>query len=104
MAVPSERNTSLKTIEKLSKYKDLEIETTRMCGMRTKTIPLVIGALRLLKKGLQKHTEKIPGAININAPQKITLVGTAHILKRFCLKGRIYQPCCARGPWSGPGP
>jgi len=30
MAVPSDRNTSLKTTEKRSKYKDLEIETTRM--------------------------------------------------------------------------
>ena len=88
---------------KLSKYKDLEIETTRMCGMKKKPILFVIGAVRLIKKGLQKHTEKVHGAININAPQNITLVGTAHKLSRFCLKRRIYQPCSARGPWSGPG-
>ena len=30
MAVPSDRNTSVKVAEKLSKYKDLEIEITRM--------------------------------------------------------------------------
>ena len=82
MAVPSDRNTSLKTTEKLSKYKDLEIETTRMWGMKTETIPVGIGALGLNKKGLQKHTEKIPGAININELQKITLLGTAHILRK----------------------
>ena len=35
MAVPSSRNISLKTTEKLSKYKDLEIETTRTWGMKT---------------------------------------------------------------------
>ena len=35
MAVPSDRNTSMKVTEKLSKYKDLEIETSRMWGMRT---------------------------------------------------------------------
>ena len=39
MAVPSDRNTSMKVTEKLSKYKDLEIETNGMWGMRTETIP-----------------------------------------------------------------
>ena len=81
-AVPSDRNTSLKTTEKLSKYKDLEIETTRMWGMKTETIPVVIGVLGLIKKGLQKHTEKIPGAINISELQKKkTLLETGHILR-----------------------
>ena len=105
MAVPSDRNTSLKTTEKLSKYKDLEIETTRMWGMKTETISVVIGALGLIKTGLQKHAEKIPGAINFNELQKVTLLGTAHILSiRFCLKSKIYQPFCALVPWFGPGP
>ena len=35
MAVPSDRNSCVKVIEKLSKYKDLEIEVTRMCEMST---------------------------------------------------------------------
>ena len=30
MVVPSDKNTSVKVIEKLSKYKDLETEVTRM--------------------------------------------------------------------------
>ena len=30
MSVPSDANVSLKTFEKLSKYKDLEIEVTKM--------------------------------------------------------------------------
>ena len=34
-------------------------------------MPVVIGALGLIKKGLQKHTEKIPGAINLNELQKL---------------------------------
>ena len=41
-----------------------------MWGMKTETLPVVTGALGLIKKGLQKHTEKIPGAININGLQK----------------------------------
>ena len=45
MAVPSDRNTSVNVTEKLSKYKDLEIETNRMWGMRTETILVIIGVL-----------------------------------------------------------
>ena len=71
IAVPSERNTSAKFTEKLSKYKDLEIETNRMWDMKTETIPVVVGALGLIKKGLDKATCRIPGN-NTNEIQKIT--------------------------------
>ena len=33
MSIPTEKNTSVKVTEKLSKYKDLEIEIERMWGM-----------------------------------------------------------------------
>ena len=45
LAVPLDRNTSVKVDEKLSKYKDLEIEIGRMWKMETETIPVVISAL-----------------------------------------------------------
>jgi len=38
--------------EKLSKYKDLETEITCIWQMRTVVIPIVVGALELLKKAL----------------------------------------------------
>ena len=61
MAIPSDRKTSVKVTEKLSKYKDLEIETNRMWGMRTETIPAIIGALGAIKKGLETYLGRIPG-------------------------------------------
>ena len=61
MTVPSDRNTSVKVTEKLSKYKDLEIETNRMWGMRTETIPVIIGAPGGIKKGLETYLGRIPG-------------------------------------------
>ena len=76
VSVPSDRNTSTKVNEKLSKYKDLEFETTRMWGMRTETVPVIVGAM-------DHNLEKIPGASNINELQKIILLGTEHILRRF---------------------
>ena len=82
MAVPSDRNTSVKVTEKLSKYKDLKIETSRMWGMRTETIPVIIGALGAIKKGLETYLGRIPGQLSISELQKITLLGTAHILRR----------------------
>ena len=63
-------NTSVKVTEKLSKYQDLEIEIKRMWEMKSTTIPVVIGALGLMKKGLEKYTDKIPGNINIHESRR----------------------------------
>ena len=37
------------------KYKDLEIEITRMWGMKTRIVPVVIGALGVVKKDIEKE-------------------------------------------------
>ena len=60
----------MKVTEKLSKYKDLEIETSQMWGMRTETIPVIIGALGAIKKGLETYLGRIPGQISISELQK----------------------------------
>ena len=82
MVVISDKNTSVKVIEKLSKNKDLDIEVIRMWGMSTESVPVVIGAPGVIKKGLEEQTGKIPGSINISELQKIMLLVTAHILRR----------------------
>ena len=74
MSIPTEKNTSVKVTEKLSKYKDLEIEIERMWGMKATTTPVAIGALGLIKKGLEKYTKQIPGNIKISELQKIALL------------------------------
>ena len=43
-------NTSVKTFEKLAKYKDLDIEIAKSWKCKTKTIPVVIGALGVINK------------------------------------------------------
>ena len=82
MAVRSDRNTSVKVAEKLSKYKDLEIEIRKMWGMKTHIVPVVIRALGVVKKGIKKQIDKIPGNINVVELQKIALLGSAHILRK----------------------
>ena len=72
-----------KVIQKLSKHKDLETETTRMWGMRTDTVPVIVVALGLIREGMDQKLGKIPAASNINELQKIIPVGTVHILRMF---------------------
>ena len=50
MSVPSDTNVSHKIFEKPSKYKDLEIEVTKMRHLKTTTLPVVIGALGMVAK------------------------------------------------------
>jgi hypothetical protein len=50
MAIPDDSNFNTKETEKLSKYKDLETEVNRLWKVRTKTVPLIIGALETIKK------------------------------------------------------
>ena len=55
----------------------------RMWGMRTETELVSVGALGLLREGMDQNLGKIPGASNINEVQKIIILGMAHILRRF---------------------
>lgn len=74
MSIPKKsRNTSVKVTKKFSKFKDLEIEIEYwIWGMKT-TVPVMIGALGLIKKGMAKYIQKIPGNIQIKDPQKIKI-------------------------------
>ena len=49
--------------------------------MRTETVAVIVGALGLIREGMDQNLGKIPGTSNINELQKI--LGTAHILRRF---------------------
>ena len=73
-----------------------------MWGMRTETIPaVIIGALGAIKKGLETYLRRIPGQISISELQKITLLGTAHILRRVSYQAKNWLPFSASGPWFG---
>ena len=41
-----------------------------MWGLKTITVPVVIGALGVVKKGIEKHIDKIPGKINTTELQQ----------------------------------
>ena len=82
VSVPSDANTSLKTYEKLTKYKDLELELQKSWKMKVKTIPIIIGALGVINKNTKKYITQIPGDLSLQELQKTTLLGTATILRK----------------------
>jgi len=84
MSVPTDHNIAAKEFDKLSMYKDLEIEITRMWNLKAITVPVIIGALGMINKGCENHLEKIPGQLQLQEIQKIVLTSTAHILQKHC--------------------
>lgn len=88
VAVPADVNVSKKEVEKMSKYKDLEIEIARMWKTKTKVIPVVVGALGTTSTEFIKHLDRLPFKVCPDQIQKITLLGTAHILRKVLSIGQ----------------
>ena len=61
IAIPDDSNINTKETEKLSKYTDLEIEVSRMWKVRTKIVPVIIGALETINNGLDQNLQLLPG-------------------------------------------
>ena len=62
-----------KIFEKLSKYKDLKIEISKIWKRKTKTMPVIVRALGMTKKGTRKYVNEIPGNLSLAEIQKMVL-------------------------------
>ena len=83
MSLPSDRNIALKEIaKKKRKYKDLELEIQRMWQMKTEVIPVVVGALGTIKKGMVENIKRVSERANVAETQKISMPGCARILRK----------------------
>ena len=70
VTVSADKNISLKEFQELSKYKDLKIKVTKMWKLKTKTIPVVVGALGMIKKGTHNLMDQILGKPSLQEMQK----------------------------------
>ena len=105
MTVPSDRNIALKEIEKKSKYKDLEVEIQRIWQMKTIVLPVVIGALGTVKKGMVENIEKVAKGASVTEIQKICMLESARILRKVLgiWTERLTWVTDAPGAWFAPG-
>ena len=60
VAISGDRNVIKKEAEKVLKYKDLTIEIQRMWNVKTKAIPVIIGATGTISKAFRKYSRKQP--------------------------------------------
>ena len=82
MSVPTDNNISVNEYNKITKYKDLEIEIEKIWHLKTNIMPVTVWTRSMNNKGTDKHINKIPGNPNRYEMQKIDLCGTAHLIRR----------------------
>jgi len=61
VAISEDRNVIKKEAEKILKYKDLTIEIQLMWNVKTKVIPVIIGATGTISKSIRKYVSSIAG-------------------------------------------
>jgi hypothetical protein len=71
--------------EKILKYKDLTTEIQRMWNVKTKVIPVIIGAAGTISKSFRKYVSNIPGKHEVKELKKTAILGTAHILRKVLM-------------------
>jgi len=85
VAISADRNVIKKEAEKTLKNKDLTIEIQRMWNVKTKVIPVIIGATGTISKSFRKYVSNIPGKHEFKELQKTAILGTAHILRKVLM-------------------
>ena len=85
VAMSGDRNVIKKEAEKILKYKDLTIEIQSMWNVKTKVIPVIIGATGIISKSIRKYMSNITGKREVMKLQKTAIVGTAHILQKVLM-------------------
>ena len=81
--VPADRRVEEKEQEKVEKYQDLKREIGRMWEIRkVQVVPVVIGAIGSVSKGIDKWIEKLDIKRNFVDMQNTALLGTARILRK----------------------
>jgi len=82
VAISGDRNVIKKEADKILKYNDLTIEIQRMWNVKTKVIPVIIGATGTVSKSFRKYVINMPGKHEVKELQKTAILGTAHILRK----------------------
>jgi len=74
-----------KEAKKILKYKDLTIEIQRKWNLKTKVIPVIIGATGTISKSFRKYVSNIQINHEVKELQKTAILGTAHTLRKILM-------------------
>jgi len=85
VAISGDRNVIKTEADKILKYKDLTIEIRRMWNVKTKVIPVIIGATGTISKSFRKYVNNIPGIHEVKELQKTAILGTVHTLRKVLM-------------------
>ena len=80
-AVPADYRINLKESEKKDKYLDLASELKKLWNMKVEIVPVVIGALGTITKGLLKGLEDLEVGGRVETIQTTALLRPARILR-----------------------
>jgi len=83
VAISGDRNVIKKEAENILKYKDLTTEIQRMWNVKTKVIPVIIGATGTISTSFRKYVSNIPGNHEVKELQETAILGTAHVLRKM---------------------
>ena len=85
IACPSDYNVIKKRREKLQNYTDLSIELKTIWNLNSvEIIPIIIGTTGVIYNGIKDELQKLHIFIDLKVLQRITLLGTAYVWRRFC--------------------
>jgi len=78
VTISGDRNVIKKETEKILKYKNLTVEIQRMWDVKTKVIPVIIGATGTISNSFRNYVNNIPGNHEVKELQKTAILVTAH--------------------------
>ena len=61
------------------------VKIQRMWNVKTKVIPIIIGATGTTSKSFRKYVNNIPRKHEVKELQKTAILGTAHILRNVLM-------------------
>ena len=85
VAIPGDRNMIKNEAEKILIYKKRKTEIQRMWNVKTKLIPVIIGATGTISKSLRLYLSNVPGKHEIKELQITAISGTAHRLREVLM-------------------
>ena len=72
-------------IKEAEKILNLTTEIQRKWNVKTKAIPVIIGATGTISKSFRKYVSNIPGKHEVKELQKTAILGTAHTLRKVLM-------------------